>query len=65
VYFFRAGHHLIYEEATEALEMNPADALEVLMDHVESYARRKMEEAQAAAGKTGAVGPSAGGKQVL
>lgn len=39
VYFFRAGHHLIYEEETEALEMNPADALEVLMDHVEAYAR--------------------------
>lgn len=46
VYFFRAGHHLIYEEATEALEMNPADALEVLMDHVEAYARRKVEESQ-------------------
>jgi hypothetical protein len=39
VYFFRAGHHLIYEEATEALELNPADALEVLMDHVEAHAR--------------------------
>jgi hypothetical protein len=46
VYFFRAGHHLIYEEATESLELNPADALEVLMDHVEAYARRKVEESQ-------------------
>ena len=53
VYFFRAGHHLIYEEATEALEMNPADALEVLMDHVEAYARRKMEEAKAASDAEG------------
>ena len=46
VYFFRAGHHLIYEEATEALELNPADALEVLMDHVEAYAQRKVKESQ-------------------
>jgi hypothetical protein len=46
VYFFRAGHHLIYEEATESLELNPADALEVLMDHVEAYARRKVKESQ-------------------
>jgi len=46
VYFFRAGHHLIYEEETEALELNPADALEVLMDHVEAYARRRLEDSQ-------------------
>jgi len=46
VYFFRAGHHLIYEEETEALELNPADALEVLMDHVEAYARRRAQESQ-------------------
>lgn len=45
VYFFRAGHHLIYEEVTESLEMNPADALGVLMDHVEAYAQRKKLEA--------------------
>ena len=44
VYFFRAGHHLIYEEATEALELNPADALEFLMDHVEAYARKFAEK---------------------
>ena len=42
VYFFQAGHHLIYEEATEAFELNPAHALQVLMDNVESYANRKM-----------------------
>lgn len=49
VYFFRAGHHLIYEEATEALELNPADALEFLMDNVEAYARelvKKNEDAK-------------------
>ena len=38
---------MIYEEPTEALEMNPADALQVLMDHVEAYARRKVEESKA------------------
>jgi hypothetical protein len=52
VYFFRAGHHLIYEEATDALEMNPADALQVLMDHVEAYARRQVEVAKAAKAET-------------
>ncbi len=40
VYYFRAGHHLIYEEPTESLELNPADALATLMDEVEAYARR-------------------------
>jgi hypothetical protein len=35
-YFFRAGHVLIYEEESEVLELNPAAALQVLMDHVES-----------------------------
>ena len=44
VYFFRAGHHLIYEEVTEALELNPADALEFLMDHVEAHARELMKQ---------------------
>lgn len=42
VYFFRAGHHLIYEEQTNAVEFNPADALEVLMDHTEAYARKHL-----------------------
>jgi hypothetical protein len=39
-YFFRAGHVLSYEEETEALELNPAAALQTLMDHIESVARR-------------------------
>lgn len=37
-YFFPAGHVLIYEEATEALELNPAAALQALMGHIESVA---------------------------
>jgi hypothetical protein len=40
VYFFRAGHVLIYEEPSEVLELNPAAALNVLMDHIESVAAR-------------------------
>lgn len=43
-YFFRAGHHLIYEEPTESMELNPADALQTLMDHVEAYAREKVAQ---------------------
>lgn len=39
-YFFRSGHVLIYEEETKALELNPAAALQTLMDHIESLARR-------------------------
>lgn len=46
VYFFRAGHHLIYEEPTQALELNPADALQTLMDHVEAYARRQVKSSE-------------------
>jgi len=38
VYFFRAGHVLKYEEASEVLEFNPAAALQVLMDHIEAVA---------------------------
>ena len=38
VYFFRSGHVLIYEEPSEVLELNPAAALQLLMDHVESVA---------------------------
>jgi hypothetical protein len=37
-YFFRAGHVLIYEAPSEVLELNPAAALNVLMDHIESLA---------------------------
>ncbi|WP_040830198.1 hypothetical protein [Nocardia jiangxiensis] len=38
VYFFPAGHILIYEEATEALEINPAYALKQCMDVIERAA---------------------------
>ena len=44
VFFFPAGHTLAYDEPSEVLELNPAAALESLMDHFE----RKM-----AAGWTG------------
>ena len=43
VYFFPAGHVLSYEEETEALELNPAAALQTLMDHIESFARKYVE----------------------
>ncbi|KUH64476.1 hypothetical protein AU184_01740 [Mycolicibacterium novocastrense] len=42
-YFFPSGHVLIYEEDTEAFELNPAAALQTLMDHVESIAREHVE----------------------
>lgn len=42
-YFFPAGHVLSYEEETEALELNPAAALQTLMDHIESLARKHFE----------------------
>jgi hypothetical protein len=38
VYFFPAGHVLIYDEPSEVLELNPAAALQQLMDHIESVA---------------------------
>jgi hypothetical protein len=40
-YFFPAGHILIYEEATEALELNPAYALQQCMDAIERAANRQ------------------------
>lgn len=40
VYFFPAGHVLIYEEATEALELNPAFALQQLMNSLEATVQR-------------------------
>jgi hypothetical protein len=40
VYFFRSGHHLIYEEPSDILEMNPAAALQQVMDHIEALAER-------------------------
>ena len=42
-YFFPAGHVLSYEEETEALELNPAAALQTLMDHIEALARKRVE----------------------
>ncbi|WP_084692050.1 cupin domain-containing protein [Parafrankia elaeagni] len=38
VYFFPAGHSLIYEEPSEVLEINPAAALQQVMAHFESLA---------------------------
>jgi len=40
VYFFPAGHILIYEEETEALELNPTHALYMCMDAMQRYADR-------------------------
>jgi hypothetical protein len=40
VFFFRAGHVLVYEEASEVLELNPAAALQVVMDEMEDVARQ-------------------------
>jgi hypothetical protein len=37
---------LAYEEETEALELNPAAALQTLMDHIESVARKYVEAAE-------------------
>src|ERR1700730_14594940 len=36
VYFFPAGHSLIYDEPSEVLELNPAAALQALMNHFET-----------------------------
>ena len=38
VYHFPAGHVLVYEQESEVLELNPAAALQTLMDHIESVA---------------------------
>ena len=43
VYYFRPGHLLIYEEPTEALELNPAAALQLLMDHIEAKVTAMVE----------------------
>jgi hypothetical protein len=37
-YFFPAGHVLMYDEATKALELNPAFALQQCMDAMERAA---------------------------
>ncbi|MBL7501158.1 hypothetical protein I6A84_10840 [Frankia sp. CNm7] len=39
VYFFEANHTLIYEEASEVLEINPAKPLQQVMDHFEGMAK--------------------------
>jgi len=44
VYFFRPGHYMVYEEDhSEVLELNPADALQFLMDHIERSISRSIE----------------------
>jgi hypothetical protein len=48
-YFFPPGHALIYELPTEALELNPAAALQTLMDHFEAVGRARATGAGAAA----------------
>lgn len=45
VYFFPAGHILIYRERTKALELNPAFALQQCMDAMQR-AGQKAERAQ-------------------
>jgi hypothetical protein len=45
-YFFPAGHVLIYEEATRALELNPAYALQQCMDAMQRASERTMGAAQ-------------------
>ncbi|MBO0855883.1 MAG: hypothetical protein J2P18_19205 [Nocardia sp.] len=45
-YFFPAGHILIYEEPTEALELNPAFALGQTMDAMEQVARKAVRQAE-------------------
>jgi hypothetical protein len=35
VYFFPGGHTVEYEEPSEILELNPAAALQTVMDHFE------------------------------
>ena len=41
VYFFPAGHVLIYPEPTKALELNPAFALQQCMDAMTRVAHRR------------------------
>ncbi len=41
VYFFPAGHVLIYPEPTKALELNPAFALQQCMDAMARVAQRR------------------------
>jgi hypothetical protein len=48
VYFFEAGHILIYEEETVALELNPRHALTTCMDAMARAAAKRAERAAAA-----------------
>jgi hypothetical protein len=43
-FHFPAGHILIYDEASEVLELNPAAALQKLMDHIEAQASGMVAE---------------------
>jgi len=45
VYYFPAGHVLVYDEASQVLELNPAAALNDLMDHIEQKAQAAAREA--------------------
>lgn len=47
VYFFPAGHVLIYEEETRALELNPAHALVTCMDAMGRAARARADRGAA------------------
>ena len=47
VYFFRPGHYLVYEQdRSEVLELNPADALQFLMDRIEVSIERRIDAAR-------------------
>ena len=46
-YFFPAGHVLIYEEATKAMELNPAFALQQCMDATERGIKLMMSSGNA------------------
>jgi hypothetical protein len=45
-YYFPAGHVLIYDEASEILELNPAAALNEIMDHIEQQAQAAVDAAK-------------------
>jgi hypothetical protein len=48
VYYFPAGHVLVYEEPTDAVEFNPAAALQDLMNGMDRAMQRRMADAAAA-----------------
>lgn len=47
-YFFPAGHVLIYEEPTRALELNPAHALQMCMDAMNRAIEKRLAAAEPA-----------------